>query len=45
MTAEKWARRYGPIVRIDIGRRRIVGISDPDEIHRILRERPQGFRR
>jgi cytochrome P450 len=45
LTAERWARRYGPIVRVDIGRRRIVGISDADEIHRILRERPDGFRR
>jgi len=42
---EQWARRYGPIVRVDIGRRRLVGISDPDEIHRILRERPDSFRR
>ena len=45
LTAERWARRYGPIVRVDIGRRRIVGIADADEIHRILRERPDGFRR
>ena len=45
LTAERWARRYGPIVRVDIGRRRLVAISDPDEIHRILRERPDGFRR
>ena len=45
LAAEGWARRYGPIVRVDIGRRRIVGIADADEIHRILRERPDGFRR
>ncbi len=45
LAAERWARRYGPIVRVDIGRRRIVGIADADEIHRILRERPDGFRR
>ncbi|MGO9247161.1 MAG: cytochrome P450 [Solirubrobacteraceae bacterium] len=45
LTAEQWARRYGPIIRVDIGRRRIVGISDSEEIHRILRERPDGFRR
>jgi cytochrome P450 len=45
LTAERWARRYGPIVRVDIGRRRILVISDAEEIHRILRERPQGFRR
>ena len=45
LTAEQWARRYGPIIRVNIGRRRIVGISDSEEIHRILRERPDGFRR
>lgn len=45
LTAEKWAQRYGPIVRVDVGGRRIVGLSDADEIHRILRERPDGFRR
>jgi cytochrome P450 len=45
LTAERWARRYGPIVRVNIGRRRMIGISDAAEIHRILRERPDGFRR
>src|ERR1700678_2912092 len=45
LVAEEWARRYGPIVRVDIGRRRIVGLADPDELHRILRERPDSFRR
>lgn len=44
-TAERWAKRYGPIVRVDLGRRRIVGLADAEEIHRILRERPEGFRR
>jgi cytochrome P450 len=45
LKAEEWSRRYGPIVRVDIGRRRIVGISDPEAINEILRERPEGFRR
>ncbi len=45
LTAERWVRRYGPIVRVDVGKRRIVGIADAEEIHRILRERPDGFRR
>jgi cytochrome P450 len=45
LKAEEWARRYGPIVRVDVGPRRIVGISDPAEINRILRERPHNFRR
>jgi cytochrome P450 len=45
LKAEAWARRYGPIVRVDIGPRRIIGISDAQEINRILRERPHNFRR
>jgi cytochrome P450 len=43
--AEEWSRRYGPILRVDVGRRRIVGISDLDAINEIPRERPEGFRR
>jgi cytochrome P450/UDP:flavonoid glycosyltransferase YjiC (YdhE family) len=45
LTSEKWARRYGPIVRVDIGPRRILLISDADAINEILRERPDGYRR
>ena len=45
LISERWARRYGPIVRVDIGRRRIVGICDPDAINAILRDRPDRFRR
>jgi cytochrome P450 len=45
LTSERWARRYGPIVRVDIGRRRIVGIADNEAINAILRDRPEGFRR
>ncbi len=45
LTAERWAQRYGPIVRVDIGRRPIVGISDVAAINQVLCERPKGFRR
>jgi cytochrome P450 len=45
LTAEGWADRYGPIVRVNLGRRQIVGISDQAAINKILRDRPQGFRR
>lgn len=45
LIAEKWARRYGPIVRAGTRRRRVVFISDADEINAILRNRPEGFRR
>lgn len=45
LVAERWARRYGPIVRVNIGRRLMVGIADADAINEILRDRPDGFRR
>jgi cytochrome P450 len=45
LTAEGWAERYGPIYRADLGRQSMVVVSDVDEIGRILRERPGGFRR
>jgi len=43
--AEGWSDRYGPIFRFDLGRRRIVAISDVEVINTILRDRPDGFRR
>ena len=43
--AERWSETYGPIYRMDLGRRRIVVISDPDVINTVLRDRPDGFRR
>jgi cytochrome P450 len=44
-TFEAWAKRYGPILRVTGGRRRVIVISDFDEINTILRDRPDGFRR
>jgi len=44
-TMEEWCRRYGPIVRFDLGGTRGVLIGDPEEINPILRDRPEGFRR
>jgi cytochrome P450 len=44
-TVEQWCERYGPIFRFDLGPRRIVAISDVGEINRVLRDRPDGFRR
>jgi cytochrome P450 len=44
-TAEEWCERYGPIFRVGLGPRPVVVIDDLDEINRILRERPDGFRR
>jgi len=42
---EQWGQQYGPIFRVKIGPRLVVGINDGDEINAILRERPAGFRR
>jgi cytochrome P450 len=45
LKAESWADQYGPIVRVNLGLRPIVGISDPKAIQEILRDRPNGYRR
>ena len=45
LVAEEWADRYGPIIKFHVGRRLSVYVSDADEINRVLRERPDGFRR
>ena len=39
------ADRYGPIIKFHVGRRLSVYVGDADEINRVLRERPDGFRR
>jgi cytochrome P450 len=50
-TLELWARRYGPIVRVDLGSRHrgprsyIISLSDAEEINAVLRDRPEGFGR
>jgi cytochrome P450 len=45
LVAERWAERYGPLYRVDIGKRRLAGVTDLDAINEILRQRPHGFRR
>jgi cytochrome P450 len=42
---EEWGRKYGPIFRVTVGPRPVVGINDADAINAILRDRPEGFRR
>jgi len=44
-TMEEWCRRYGPMVRFDLGRTPGVLIGDPEPINSVLRDRPEGFRR
>jgi cytochrome P450 len=45
LAIEEWGRKYGPIFRVDVGPRPVVGIDDADTINAILRDRPEGFRR
>lgn len=42
---ERWGREYGPIFRVDVGPRLVIGINDEEAINAILRDRPTGFRR
>ncbi len=45
LTMEEWCRRYGPMVRFDLGRTPGVLIGDTEAIDSVLRDRPEGFRR
>lgn len=45
LTIEEWGRRYGPIFRVNLGSRPVIGIDDAEAINAILRDRPEGFRR
>lgn len=42
---ERWARQYGALFRLRIGRQRLVVVSDHALINEVLRDRPQGWRR
>ncbi len=45
LIAEKWADRYGPLYRFDIGTRKIVAVGNVETLNALLRDRPDGFRR
>ncbi|HWA53071.1 MAG TPA: cytochrome P450 [Solirubrobacterales bacterium] len=45
LTVEKWAERYGPLFRFDIGTRKIVVVGNVETLNGLLRDRPDGFRR
>jgi len=45
LTAEKWADRFGPLYRFDIGTRKIVVVGNVETLNSLLRDRPDGFRR
>lgn len=40
-----WAREFGKLYRLRLGNRRIVVVSDHQQVAAILRDRPEGFRR
>ena len=42
---ERWARQYGPMVHTRFGREDVLVLSDHALINRLLRERPERFRR
>jgi cytochrome P450 len=42
---EEWADRYGPIFKFYVAGRLMVVVSDAEEINRVLRERPDTYRR
>ncbi len=45
LTLEKWADQYGDIYRVYFGPRPLVVIAECKTTQRILRDRPEGFRR
>lgn len=44
-TLEAWARRYGSLYRVHLGRRNALVVAESELIGRMLRERPDGWRR
>lgn len=42
---EAWARLYGSVFRVQLGRTRMVVVADHEAVLAILRDRPDGFRR
>lgn len=42
---EQWCRQYGPLLRLQVGRRPMLVVADHDAVTAVLRDRPDGFRR
>ena len=42
---EQWCEEFGPVFRLQLGRRRVVVVGDHALIATALRDRPDGFRR
>jgi cytochrome P450/nitrite reductase/ring-hydroxylating ferredoxin subunit len=45
LVLEGWAARYGSVYAFRLGRARAIAVSDPRLIDRVLRDRPEAFRR
>jgi cytochrome P450 len=41
----QWAREYGRLFQLRLGRRRILVVADHEAVAAVLRDRPDGFRR
>jgi hypothetical protein len=44
-TMEKWAQQYGPVYRVKVPTGPFLVVADPDLVGKVLRERPDTFRR
>ena len=42
---EQWCEEFGPIFKLQLGKRRVVVVGDHELIATALRDRPDGFRR
>lgn len=42
---ERWAREYGPVYRLRLGRLRVTVVGDHALVAQVLRDRPDGFAR
>jgi cytochrome P450 len=42
---EAWSQAFGPLYRLTLMNRRVLVVSDAELIHRVLRDRPQAYRR
>lgn len=42
---EQWCRKYGPIYKLRLLKRKLVILGDHEQVAAILRDRPDGFRR
>ena len=42
---EAWARQFGPLFQVKLGRRRLLVVSDHEMLAAVMKDRPDGFRR